>query len=117
MKKPILAISAAALATTALTAGNTINAQKSGDGRGAVTGYVASSVHYTLDATHPFNVDSAGFTLDSAPNAGSTIKIRLVSSTNVWYSCTNSGMVVTCATTSPQATVLTQDELRLVVSD
>ena len=82
---------------------------------GTISGYVASSVVYTLNGSNPGNVDSVALSLDSAPLSGSTMKIKLVSSGSTWYSCTNSGANLTCATTSPQATVSASDELRLLV--
>jgi hypothetical protein len=98
----------------AYTASNTVPASKAGDGTGAVTGYVVSSVHYGLNATDPTKADSITFDLDSAPIAGSTIRTKVGGN---WYSCTNSGVAVTCATTSPQATVQPVTTLQVVVAD
>ena len=87
-----------------------------GDGSGAITGYVASSVHYTLNA-NPANIDAVGFTLDSTPVAGSTLKAQLVTG-GTWYTCTNVLAVVTCNTTvGTQATTLAADNLRVVIAD
>lgn len=111
-----LALTAALVAGTyAYTAANTVPDSKAGDGSGTVTGYVLSSVHYTLNATDPSKVDAVGFTLDSAPAAGSTLKAQL-DPAGSWYTCTNSGTAVTCATTSPQATVLAATQLRVVIA-
>ncbi len=113
----VLLVSGALFAgTLALTAANTVPGSKAGDGTGAVTGYVLSSIHYNLNATNPANVDSLTFTLDSAPVAGSTIKTQLAPAGS-WYTCTNTGTAVTCTTTSPQATVLATTALRVVVAD
>lgn len=98
----------------AFTASNTVPASKAGDGTGAVTGYVISSVHYGLNATDPTLTDSVTFNLDSTPAAGSTIKTKVGGS---WYTCTNSAAAVTCATTSPQATVQPITTLQVVVAD
>jgi hypothetical protein len=112
----VLVLSGAIVAGTyAFTAANTVPAGKAGDGQGAVTGYVLSSVHYDLNATNPGNVDAVTFTLDSVPAATSTIRAQL--NAGAWYSCTNSGADVTCATTAPQATVLAATSLRVVVAD
>jgi hypothetical protein len=100
-----------------LTAANTVPGTKAGDGQGAVTGYVVSSVHYGLNSTDPTKIDQATFNLDSTPAAGSTIKIKLVAAGTTWYSCSNVAAAVTCVTTSPQATVLSADELRVVVAN
>lgn len=98
----------------AFTASNTVPATKAGDGSGAVTGYVASSVHYALNAADPTKADSLTFTLDSAPVAGSTIRAKVGGN---WYSCTNVTVAVTCATTSPAATVVSMTTLEVVVAD
>ena len=99
------------------TAANTVPASKAGDGSGAVSGYTVSSVHYGLNSSDPTNIDEVTFDLDSTPIAGSTIRIKLVAAGSTWYSCTNAAASVTCDTTSPQATVLSADELRVVVAD
>ena len=104
-------------ATYGLTAANTVPATKAGDGSGAVSGYAVSSVHYGLNASDPTKVDSVAFTLDSAPVAGSTIKIKLEAAGSTWYSCALAGANATCATTAPQATVAPVDQLRVVVAD
>lgn len=99
------------------TASSTVPASKAGDGSGAITGYVATSVHYVLNGTDPTKIDSVTFTLDSAPVAGGTIKIKLVAAGAVWYTCSNVTTAVTCDTTvGTQATVLASDELRVVVA-
>jgi hypothetical protein len=99
--------------TYAYTAANTVPDSKAGDGSGAVTGYTVTAVHYILNATNLQNVDSVTFTLDSAPAAGSTIEAQVDSN---WYSCTNVTTAVTCATTSPQATVLGVTALRVIIA-
>ena len=98
----------------AFTAANTVPTSKAGDGTGTVSGYTVSAIHYGLNSTSPQNVDSVKFTLDSTPVAGSTIKIVAGGNT---YSCTNVTTAVTCATTSPQATVVGITSLRVIVAD
>jgi hypothetical protein len=97
----------------AFTASNTVPATKAGDGSGAVTGYVVSSVHYGLNVD-PSKADSITFNLDSTPVAGSTIKTKVGGS---WYTCTNVAVAVTCPTVSPQATVQPITTLQVVVAD
>ena len=121
-KKPILAmlaaVSVAVLSSSAFTAGNSVPVNKAGDGAAAISGYVADSVHYTLNSSNPQNIDAVAFTLDVAPIAGSTIRARLVSGGSTWYSCTNSGAAVSCGTTSPaQATAVSANQLTVVVAD
>ncbi len=98
----------------AFTASNTVPATKAGDGSGAVTGYVVSSVRYGLNAVDPTKVDSITFDLDSTPIAGSTIKTKVGGS---WYTCTNVAVAVTCPTVTPQATVTPITTLQVVVAD
>lgn len=109
-----------AVAGSGFAAANTVPTTKAGDGLAVISGYTISSVKYGLNGTNPANVDAVTFTLDSAPATGSTVKIRLVSTGTTWYSCTVSGTPATnasCTTTSPQATALTANELRVIVAD
>lgn len=100
----------------AYTASNTVPASQAGEGQGTITGFVLSSVHYGLNASDATKVDSVTFTLDNTPAAGSTVKVKFVSSGSTWYSCTNVGTAVTCNTTSPQAVAATADQLTVVVA-
>lgn len=100
----------------AFTAANTTPTSKVGDGAGAASGYTVSAEVYTLNGTDPTLVDQVAFTLSATPPAGSVIKVRLVSAGIDWYSCSNTATAVTCATTSPQATAASVDQLRVVVA-
>jgi hypothetical protein len=102
------------LAGLAFTASNTVPTGKAGDGSGTVTGYVLSSVHYGLNAADPTKADSITFNLDATPAVGSTIKTKVSGN---WYTCTNTAAAVTCATTSPQATVQPLATLQVVIAD
>jgi len=106
----------AAVGASALAAANVVDATKAGDGQAAVTGYSVTPIHYNLNATSPFNIDSVVFDVNTAPVAGSTMKIKLVAAGTTWYACTNAGVTLTCPTTAPQATVLAADELRVVIA-
>ena len=112
----VIAIVAFAFASvaTAYAAANTVPASKAGDGSGAISGYTVSAIHYNLNST-PTTIDSVTFTLNSAPVAGSTIKIKLVAAGSTWYTCSNVTTAVTCITTG--ASVSTADMLEVVVSD
>ena len=104
--------------TYAYAAANVVPASKAGDGAGAITGYTVSAVHYNLNATNPGNIDSVTFTTSVTVPTGSTVKIKLVSAGADWYTCTVQGSTsISCATTSPQATVLAADSLRVVIAD
>lgn len=106
-----------ALATGAYayTASNTVGTTSAGDGSGAISGFVVTSVKYNLNAATPSNMDSVTFTLDTAPVAGSTIKAQLASAGS-WYTCSNVSTAVTCTVMTPQATVAAATTLRVVVA-
>jgi hypothetical protein len=111
----VLLVSGALVAGTyAFTAANTVPTTHAGDGSGTVSGYTVSAVHYTLNATNPGNIDSVSFTVDTAPVAGSTMRVQLGAN---WYTCTNSTTTLTCNTASPQATVVPVTSLRVVIAD
>ncbi len=99
----------------AFTASNTVPTTKVGEGQAEVTGYDVSSVHYNLNAADATKIDSITFNLDTAPVAGSTIRVKLVATGSDWYTCTNVGVSVTCDTTSPQAAVSSTNQLTFVV--
>ena len=89
-----------------------------GDGAGNITGYTVTEVSYDLNATDPAIIDGVAFTLNSAPETGSEIQVRLNSSSTDWYACTNVSAAVTCDTSgSPEITVVDADEPRVVAVD
>ncbi len=119
IKVLVIAIVAFAFASvaTAYAAANTVPASKAGDGSGAITGYTVSAIHYVLNGTNPSTIDTVTFTLDSAPVAGSLIRIKLFVA-GPWYTCTNTGASVTCNNGSTLgASVSTALSLEVVVSD
>jgi hypothetical protein len=101
-----------ALAAYAFTASNTVPATNAGSGSGTISGYTVSGVTYTLNTTTPTNIDQVAFTI--SPTTG-TVKAQLVSGGS-WYSCTNTSGSVTCATTSPQATAASANQLTVVAA-
>ena len=99
-------------AAYALTASNTVPGSAAGSGNNTISGYTASSVAYTLNATNPANIDQVGFTL--APTAAGTVKVKLAAA-GAWYACTNVAGAVTCNTTvGTQATVAAASELTVL---
>ena len=106
---------ALAVGGLAYTNSNTVGGTQAGDGTGAITGYVVSSVKYNLNATTPTNIDSVTFNVDSTPVTGSTLKAQLAPAGS-WYTCTFVTTAVTCTTTSPQATVVAATNLRVVIA-
>ncbi|MEO8541547.1 MAG: hypothetical protein ABI577_17530 [bacterium] len=100
----------------ASTAANTVPGSKAGEGQGTITGYDISTVHYQLNATDPSKIDAVTFKLDSAPTAGSTIKLKVGSASTTWYSCTTVSTAATCSTVAPAASVAAANELKVVVA-
>ena len=100
----------------AFTASNSVPTSKSGQGSGAVSGYAASSVHYSLNSTDPRTIDSVTFTLDSTPASGSTIKVQ-VATGGTWFTCSATGTSVTCPSSGTMGVaVSTADNLSVVVA-
>ena len=98
----------------AFTASNTVPATNGGSGQGAISGYTASAVSYSLNTSNPQNIDAVTFTLDKA---ATTVKVQLVSA-GTWYACTNvSGNNWSCNTTvGTQATAATANQLTVVAT-
>jgi hypothetical protein len=113
-----LAVMGFSTVTYAYAAANVVFTSKAGDGSGTISGYtvLSTSIHYTLDANAPQNIDSVTFTTTSAITNGSAVRIKLVVAGSTWYTCTVAGGTnVTCIATG--ANVGTADSLRLVVAD
>lgn len=111
----LAAVGAVAIATVGFAASNTVPASHAGDGSAAISGYTITNVKYNLNGTNPSNIDSVGFTVNSAPPAGSTMKVKLVAAGSTWYDCTNAGTAVSCPTAG--ATVAAADQLQVVIAD
>ncbi len=105
-----------AVSALGFAAANTVPASKAGDGEGAVSGYTVTNVHYGLNATDPSLVDEVTFDVDSAPPAGSTLKVQLVDTSGAWYSCSATGAAISC-TVSPGLAVTAVNQLRFVAAD
>jgi hypothetical protein len=103
-----------ASATYAFTATNTVPGSNAGLGSNTISGYTATNVDYTLNATDPTLLDAVDF--DISPTTTSAVKIRLAPA-GAWYDCVNTAGAVTCDTTSPAATVLGATELTVVAVD
>ena len=76
-----------------------------------------TEVSYDLNATDPAIIDGVAFTLNSAPETGSEIQVRLDSTSTDWYACTSVVAAVTCDTSGTEITVEDADELRVVAVD
>ena len=113
----VLVAFAFASVATAYAAANTVPGGAAGDGVGDISGYTVSAVHYTLNAVNPQNIDSVTFTTDVTVPGSSIVKIQLMASGS-WYTCIGQGSTsITCATTLPQATVVTAVSLRVVIAN
>jgi hypothetical protein len=105
-------------ATYAFTASNTVPASNAGSGSGTISGYVvtANSIHYTINASNPANLDQVTFTID---NPAGDVKVQTVSG-GAWYDCGaatggSAPYTVTCDTTvGTQATVSAANNLTVV---
>jgi hypothetical protein len=105
----LVAVAAIASGAYAFMASNTVPTSYAGDGQGTISGYVVSSVHYTLD-TDPTKMDAVAFTLDQ-PAGDVRVSVDHGSS---WTTCSISGGTgVTCTFASAVA-VLPTDQLRVV---
>lgn len=110
----VLAASVGAGSTAhAFTASNSVAASQAGAGSASISGYTISDVRYTMNSSTPTNLDAVGFTI--SPTTG-TVKAKL-SAAGAWYACTNTAGAVSCATTSPQATVAGTDTLTVVAAE
>jgi hypothetical protein len=112
----IMAIGVFAVATAvySFAASNTVPNSYLGEGAGTISGYSVSNIEYVLNATNPSNLDEVQFTLD---HAATTVKIKLVAAGSDFYDCTLNGGVWECPTTSPQVSVASADELRVIASE
>jgi hypothetical protein len=103
----------AAFGLHVFTATNTVPASQAGAGSAAISGYTVTNVQYTLNTANPQNMDGVSFTI--SPVAATTVKAQLAAA-GLWYTCANAAGSVTCATTSPQATVLAATQLTVVAT-
>ncbi len=100
-----VAVAAAAAATSAFTASNTVPASVAGYGEGAITGAVVTNIHYDANAADNTNVDDVVFTT-STDVTGKTATMTLKNAgagVGTPYSCVVAGSVgtqtITCDTT------------------
>jgi len=110
----VAVFSIVAVSALGFAASNTVPDSKAGDGSGTVSGYTVTDIDYNLNATNPGDIDSVSLTLDAATASDATVRVQLAS-TGAWYTCPNNTATPTC--TTPGATVLAADNLRLVVAD
>ena len=90
MRFALLLLLPALFAGRAATASNAVPAGSAGSGAGAVSGYVVTSISYSLAEDV---LDGVSFTL--TPAGAHTVKVRLAA-TEPWSACTVSGSAVSC---------------------
>lgn len=86
----------------------------------SVSGYAVSNISYTYDVADPNDITKVELTLD---NAAAVVHLQLTAG-GAWYACaedaaltasaTPPATVWDCDTTTPQATVTSQDEISVV---
>jgi hypothetical protein len=114
----LLVVMVLSMAVYGFANANTFNPSHAGDGEKVISGYAITNIKYNLNASNPGSIDSVTFTTDTAPVAGSTIKIKLIAAGSTWYTCSNIGTAVTCNNGSAlNAPVDTADSLRIVIAD
>lgn len=122
----IAAIATMSFAGTAMTNSGTLpSSTNSSYSTGAIGEFTATGVAYNLNTTDPRKVDSITFTLGTSGTTPTFVKVRPVSSTTNWYTCSLSGsapsFTATCNTTSPQWTLVSSltnmTSLSIVVRD
>jgi hypothetical protein len=104
----VAAVAAIAVAggAYAFTAGNTVPSSRAGAGSGAVSDYVFSALHFSLNMGTPQRIDTATFTVNPPIPSASTGKVIIMvgqAGAPSPYDCTtnSAGDAVTCAMDSP----------------
>jgi hypothetical protein len=87
-----VAVAAAAAATSAFTAGNTVPKSVAGFGANDVTGANVTNIHYVQDGTNPDRVDSVVFTTNTpalaAPAVAKMTLTKAAAAVGSPYACT-----------------------------
>jgi len=118
MKKIILVVLVAVLVAVgfAYAAANTVPVTGAGDGQAVISGYDVYSVRYEL-ANDPTKISKVTFTLTTTSGAAApaTVKIKLVSDSNTWYSC-DAGQNFSWTCSVGDVSVYAANELRVVAA-
>ncbi len=105
-----------AAATYAFAAANTVPASYAGDGSGAISGFVISNIHYTLNAANPAgDITNVTFTVAPAVPAGGAVYVQFNVGAAVLCSLNVAGDTATCAAPAG-ATPLAITSLRVVAA-
>lgn len=102
----------------AAAAQNTVDSSSAGDGFAEISGFDITAVQYTLNDSNPQNIDSVSFEVSGGAGKPATVKAKLVSLGSAWFDCAStndaSPYAFTCET--PDTTVLSVDELRVIAA-
>jgi hypothetical protein len=109
----VLAVLTGAMLGRAATASNSVPTGLLGQGSQATAAYAITGVSYSLDPSNPRNVAQVAFTV--SPSTARVVKARL-NNAGSWYSCTNTGGSVSCATTSPAIAATSATNLTVVAT-
>lgn len=128
--RPFLLLTVAAAATlafagTAFTNGVTPPSSHTSTAASVIGEFTVSNVAYNLDTTDPRKVASITFTIVNPGTTPTFVRVRPVSSTTNWYTCSlvtsGADRLATCNTTSPQWTLVTgltnMTSLAIVIRD
>lgn len=108
----VLLATIVAAAGFAFAAANTVPASNAGEGAGAIGGFTASAIHYTLDTANPANISGVAFTLAPAVGAGGTVRAAL--NGGGYVNCGGAGASWSCPVTGG---VLGATSLSIVAAD
>jgi hypothetical protein len=109
----LLAVLTGSMLGRAATASSTVPTGLLGQGSQATAAYTISGVSYSLDVNNPRYVAQVAFTV--SPSTARVVKARL-DNAGSWYTCTNTGGSVSCATTSPAIAATSANNLTVVAT-
>lgn len=105
----IAAVAAFALGGTAFTQAMTPASTNAAQQANTIGGFTTSGLTYTLSTTDPRNVAQVSFTIVNPGLNPSFVRVQPYTGAS-WYTCTTapsgSDYIATCATTSPQWTLV-----------
>jgi hypothetical protein len=103
-----------ALSAFGFAAANTVPASNAGDGSGAISGYTATNVHYTLNAVTPSNLAAVQFDIAPAVSVTSTVRVSVDGGTTWLAAGACSG--TTTVTCNVASSVLGATSLRIIAA-
>jgi hypothetical protein len=103
---------------------NNTPANAGGEASAGVSGFVVDDVSYSLNPADPTRIDAVSFDMDVDLESGGAppqrARVRLSSTSDIWYSCWPDSEVsptrFRCPTLAPSTTIAAIDELRVVAA-